>query len=341
MTTGPAGLLLSYGSALLQLGDDRAGDALSDARESLVALGYLNRAGRAESLLSAYWWYRGQRDRSSEHLDRALALVAERRPSLDKVLVLNRAASSLAIRAEVDAAIRYGEEALAMAEQLELDDQRILALSSLGTARSRLGDPQGVADMERALELAVAATAGGAMYNDLGFNAPDEGDVRGDGELRAEALRTARRFGDERSVRFFRRTWIGHEYFAGRWDDCVRHADEFVAECEAGSPHYLEADVCQRRAVVRLALDDVRSGATRRALELVREVKDPQLFHHVLSSNIRLNAELGRLDAARALADELLPTVGVGARLDGLIEFAWIADRIGMAARLRERFDEL
>jgi len=70
-------------------------------------------------------------------------------------------------------------------------------------------------------------------------------------------------------------------------------------------------------------------------------VKDPQLFHHVLSSNIRLNAELGRLDVARTLADELLPTIGLGARLDGLIEFAWVADRIGMSGPLRERFGEL
>jgi class 3 adenylate cyclase len=36
----------------------------------------------------------------------------------------------------------------------------------------------------------------------------------------------------------------------------------------------------------------------------------------------RLNVELGRLDAARALADELLPTVGVGARLDASVSFS-------------------
>jgi tetratricopeptide (TPR) repeat protein len=39
--------------------------------------------------------------------------------------------------------------------------------------------------------------------------------------------------------------------------------------------------------------------------------------------------------------DELLPTVGVGARLDGLIEFAWVADRIGMGGVLRECLGEL
>jgi predicted ATPase len=105
-------LLLSYGSALQQLGDDRAGGVLSEARQGLVAAGELDRAARAESLLSAFWWDRGQRDRSSEHLDRALVLVAERPPSPDKVEVLTRLAHSLAIRAEIDAAIRFGEEAL-------------------------------------------------------------------------------------------------------------------------------------------------------------------------------------------------------------------------------------
>jgi class 3 adenylate cyclase/tetratricopeptide (TPR) repeat protein len=338
-------LLLSYGSALQQLDDERAGDVLAEAREGLVALGQLERAARADAALSGFWWYRGQRDRAFGFLDRALALVVERPPSPDKLLVLNRMASSLAIGGEVDASIRFGEEALAMAEQLALDEQRILVLTSLGIARSRLGDPQGVADLERALELAVSLNSPEAarLYNNLGFNALTHGDVRRDGEFRAEALRTAKRFGDERSVRFFRGAWIGHEYFTGRWDDCVQHADEFLAECEAGSPHYLESDVRQRRAIVRLARDDIRGAESdaERALELAREVKDPQLFHHVFSSNIRLNAELGRLDAAHALADELLPTIGVGARLDGLIEFAWVADRIGMAGPLRERFGEL
>lgn len=39
--------------------------------------------------------------------------------------------------------------------------------------------------------------------------------------------------------------------------------------------------------------------------------------------------------------DELLPTIGVGARLDKLMEFAWVADRIGMTGPLRERLREL
>jgi len=193
-----------------------------------------------------------------------------------------------------------------MAEELSLDEERITALSSIGLGRARAGDAQGVADLERALELALACNSPEAarLCNNLGFIALTEGDVRRDAELRAESLRLATRFGIGAMVRFSRGVRVGVEYFAGTWDDCVRHADEFLAECEAGSPHYLESDVRQRRAIVRFARGDTTGAEAdaATALELVREVKDPQLVHHVFSSNIRISAELGRLDAARALA---------------------------------------
>jgi class 3 adenylate cyclase len=338
-------LLLSYGSALQQLGDDRAGDVVEEARDGLIALGELDRAARAEAVLSTWWWDRGQRDRSSEHLDRAVALVADQPPSVDKVDVLTRMANSLAIRPEVDAAIRYGKESLAIAEQLGLDEYRVRALAALGTARSLVEDSLGESDLERALELAVSINSpeAGRLSNNLAFGTLLRGDLRRQGELRAEALRTATRFGDGRMVRFFRGVRAGSEYLTGLWDECVRHADEFIAECEAGSPHYLESEVRQRRAMVRFArgeTDGAEDDAAK-ALELVREAKDPQLFHVVLASNVRIAAELGRSDAARALAEELLPTVGVGARLDGLIELAWVAGRIGVADALRELLGSL
>jgi len=144
-------------------------------------------------------------------------------------------------------------------------------------------------------------------------------------------------------VRFGRGVLVGSAYFTGRWDECVERADAFLAECEAGSPHYLESDVRQRRAIVRFARGDVAGAEAdaARALGLVWEAGDPQLVQHVVSSNIRIAAELGRLDAARELAAELLPTIGVGARLDGLIELAWVAGRVGVADELRELFQGL
>jgi class 3 adenylate cyclase/tetratricopeptide (TPR) repeat protein len=338
-------LLLSYGSALQRLGDDRAGDVLAEARDGLVTRGDPTLAALAESQLATFWWDRGQRDRSSKHRDHALALVADQPTSPDKLDVLTRCAISLGISAEIAAAIRLGEEALAMAEQLGLDEYRVRALGALGMARSRRGDPRGDVDQERAFELAVSLNSpeAGRLCNNLAFSALIGGDARRNAELRVEALRTATRFGDERMVRFFRGVRVGAEYAVGRWDDAARYADEFVDECEAGSPHYLESEVRQRRAGIHLARGDVARATadSARALELVREAKDPQIFDLVLSSNIRIAAELGDVAAARALADELLPTVGAGARIDGLIELAWAAGRVGVADDLRNLLEGL
>jgi class 3 adenylate cyclase/tetratricopeptide (TPR) repeat protein len=338
-------LMLSYGSTLQWLADPRAETVLSEARDGLATLGMASRAARAEALLSVLWWERGQRDRSYEHLDRSLALVADDPSSPDKLFVLQRAANALAIGSDVDGAIRYGEQALAMADELGLDDLRIEALAALGTARSRLGQPGGAASLEQAVELARSTNSPGTarLLNNLAFAVLHDGDVRRAIEHRADGVREARRFGVERALRWSRGTQVESDYYMGAWDHCVGHADAFIAECETGSPHYLESHVRQFRALVRIARDDLDGAEldTRRALELVRDVKDPQILYGVVSTAIRLDAELGRLGEARTRADEFLSTIVRAARFDVMMPFAWTAGRIDRAGALLERLPEL
>jgi class 3 adenylate cyclase/tetratricopeptide (TPR) repeat protein len=338
-------LMLSFGSALQWLADDRAEAVLAEARDGLAALGATSRAARAETLLSVIWWDRGQRDRSYEHIDRALALVEDDRSSPDKLVVLNRAANTRAIAGEPEAAIRYGEQALAMAEELRLDDQRIDALGALGVARSGLGQGEGTTLLEQAVALATATNSPGTarLLNNFAFCILHEGDLRRAIELRAEGVREARRFGVERMLRWSRGTQVESEYSIGAWDDCLRHADDFIAECEAGSPHYLESHTRHWRALIKLARDDVRGAEadTHRALELVRDVKDPQILYGVLSTAIRLDAELGRLDVARIRADEFFAMILPGARFDTMMPVAWVAARIDRAGSLLARLDGL
>jgi len=60
---------------------------------------------------------------------------------------------------EDEEAIRLGREALAMAEELRLDDVRAAALNNLGSARANLGDEQGLTDLAEAIRLAERANA--------------------------------------------------------------------------------------------------------------------------------------------------------------------------------------
>ena len=237
-------------------------------------------------------------------------------------------------------AIHAGREALAIADRLSLDDVRSHALNSVGMARFYLGDPDGIADLERSVEIALAAGShlASISYNNLAAMHRCAGDVRRDQELREEGLRLAERFGDGRTVRFLRGALIEHAYFGGRWHDALREADRFVAECEAGSPHYLEANAHWIRALLRLARDEGERAAADalRADELAREAKDPQSLLPALGIHLRVELELGRLERAAALSAELLRKHPNVAPLPPAIELAWTAERLETADAVRE-----
>ncbi len=332
-------LLLAYGSTLLRLGDDDAEEVLARARNSFAESGRIERAARADAELSQLAWHQGNRAVADEYLERALAAVAHRPPSADHAFVLARTASRRSLSGSFDDAVPLGEQALAMAEELGLDELCAMALATLATARSQLGDPRGRADQERALELALARNSPEAsrLYNNLGYVAMVEGDVRRDLELRREAVRLATQFGDEQLLRFSRGTLVGALYVNGQWDEFVEGADRFITDCEAGSPHYLESWVRSRRALVRMARGDLAGAESDsgRALEHVRNARDPQLWGSVLATGVRIAVELGRLDDARALADEQLETLESSGPPGALNAHLWVAERLGTAEALR------
>lgn len=81
---------------------------------------------------------------------------ADAPPSRAKAAVLAQRARLLMLASDDQAAIDLGREGLALAERFSLDGLRASALITIGTARTRR-DPAGVEDMERGLEVALAA----------------------------------------------------------------------------------------------------------------------------------------------------------------------------------------
>ncbi|MDQ3122103.1 MAG: hypothetical protein M3Q59_06165, partial [Actinomycetota bacterium] len=61
-------------------------------------------------------------------------------------------------------------------------------------------------------------------------------------------------------------------------DEFVPLAEDFIAACEAGSPHYNEGFIRERLAGIYLARDDEEAStvSAARALALAREAKEPQ-----------------------------------------------------------------
>jgi tetratricopeptide (TPR) repeat protein len=157
------------------------------------------------------------------------------------------------------------------------------------------------------------------------------GDIQRADELYAEAQRLGERFGNKAIVRFTRGNRIWADFMLGRWDRALEHADEFVAECEAGSPHTQESNVRTVRAMMREARGDAAGALedVRIAVDISRDRVDRRSFLGALATLGSRLAAQGQIDAARETVDELVPIVrvfGPHGALTQLIPFADVLD---------------
>ncbi len=302
-------LLYQCADALYIATDHRALTALEEARDALLAVGDHQTAAEAELSISRIWWHRGQRDESTAHASRAEDLAgSERSPARARVLA--NIARTRSIAGDRESGLRLAGEALEMAELLRLDELRAHALATISLAKMYLDDPSGVEDGEKALEIALAINSpqAGTIANNMAVDAIFKFDLRRAGERFAEGLQIAVRFGDASNVRWLRHQCAAWDFVQGRWDEALEREGAFIAECEAGSPHYLEAAARANRAQIREARGDVEGALadSRRAVDLARESGDPQEVLPQLGSAVDVLERHGFLTEARALAEEVV-----------------------------------
>jgi predicted ATPase/DNA-binding SARP family transcriptional activator len=304
-------LQLAYARALFASSNDRRANGLEQARAALLAVGDIDSAAEVEMLLAEVVWYRDARRAAiDQHLERALGLIRDRPRSPSKAHVLAAAARFRMLAGDASA-IQLAREALDLAQALDLHEVQAHVLITLGKARWNKGDLAGIADIERGLQLALEQNALSAAlrgYSNLSAAMVDRGDEVSHLELLKQAERLAQRLGNPHQLRFVRRDLIEAEFVQGRWDEALRRADEFIAECEAGSAHGQEGNVRTTRAEIRFARDDVEGALAdqERALAHARESDEPQRLLTALGLAIHLYVRLGRLAEARSLATEVL-----------------------------------
>ena len=198
----------------------------------------------------------------------------------------------------------------------------------------------GVADMERALEIALAADAqvASSIVNNLAVYATFAGDFRRTDELYAEATRLGERYGDASSVRFVRGNRIFIDFFLGRWDRALESADTFIAECDAGSPHTLEYMAREIRATLWLARGDPEAALQDQLQSFEHAQTRGERFHRLgsLAVTAALYAELGRVDEGHALAVQVPPIVREVGLHGALTRLGLFADELGIGDELRD-----
>jgi tetratricopeptide (TPR) repeat protein len=195
-------------------------------------------------------------------------------------------------------------------------------------------------DLEQSIALARSTHAPDALVRGLANLAAIRlmaGEARASNELMTEARNVAERFGLGVGVRWVQGQEPGFGYLEGRWDEAFRQANEFIAEVEAGSPHYQEAECRLIRGRIRLARGDIDGALedARKEVVVARAAGDPQVLQPGLSFSARVYATTGNTSDADALAGELLEQAPLyGFYADDL---AWAMRDLGRGEEFLER----
>jgi class 3 adenylate cyclase/tetratricopeptide (TPR) repeat protein len=334
-------LLLQLGQARLH--HEQAGaEELEAAREAFLAADDSDNAAVADVLLSILRTNQGRRADALLHTRRAAAVVENAEPSPVKAFVLSHASRSLMRVGEADDAIRVGHDALALAEQLELDELRAHALNNIGGARLVKGDHLGLEEFERSLAISRPLNSPEATRSCrlMGGALTVEGDLEHASELFAEGRRLVERFGDAFERRWLDVALVLENYWRGSWDAALSGADDFTAEAEKGSAHYMETACRRVRGLIRIARgDDIGAGDdSERALTVARVANDPWFLNQTIAFRSRVLAHVGELEDANALADELL---AIWSRVEGATAPGYDAVDLAIALTTLGRADDL
>jgi class 3 adenylate cyclase/tetratricopeptide (TPR) repeat protein len=330
-------LVFSLATALHRSGDVRAQAMLERAAELLEATGDRGRAGEAHALLAELAYDLPDRERVDAELARARELVRGAVPSASVARVLSQVSRYRMLAGDLDDAIEVGRAALSIAEQLGLEEVKAHALNNIGSARVRNGDPGGIEDLERSIEVAMAANspeAARAYHNLAEARFQTFGELERNEGLTAEALRVAERLGNVRQARYSRGVLNAYAYLGGRWDEYLTNADEFLAESERVGRSYKDMGVFAIRPLVLLARGEgERSYAEAlEGLSRARNAGEPQAVVPALVTLGQVELELGRFDDARqhareAIASTILP--------GDLVRVTLLAERLGIEDELR------
>jgi tetratricopeptide (TPR) repeat protein len=285
-------------------------ELLAEARDGLLATGDREAAAEAEALLGQLSRWQGRGEESLEHGRRAAALLEGSEPSRAKALAMVNLSGCLMQAGRNQEAILVGRQALALAELVGDRGLQARAHGPIGGARSFGGDPGGIADLERALAVAVEANApySANAYGNLASCAITRGELDRGFELQAKGREAAERFGLANELRIVAAEHVLEDYWRGRWEAAVAGANAFIAETAAGVRHFME-DVCRLvRGRIRLARGELADALEDAAadVELGRQQGAPEALQAALALQAHALLVAGSAEEADARASELL-----------------------------------
>jgi hypothetical protein len=286
-------------------------ELMEAAVDELEAAGEIEAAAAAAVVLSRELWSHGEVERHDAYVQRALDLVGDRPDSPARVGAISNQAAKYGFDGRYVEARALASEALPAAERLGLGDLRVRLLETRGYTRLTAGDEGGFADFAEAIRLATEIHAYDRLHTALNNLMQKQ---LGLGQLEA-ALETfsAMKRNLERYVTETERRWIlmlegNVSFIEGKWSEAEHFLAQFIAELEAGNPHYLESPVRLLRAWMRRAAGDLAGASddSAKALESARRINEAQVLSQALLARVATYLGEGRRTEALKLAHEAL-----------------------------------
>jgi tetratricopeptide (TPR) repeat protein len=333
--------LAGFGEAALHGGRSvEAREALEEAITSFRVRGDLSAATGAMATLGSVLIGLGDR-RWVELPGEALALLEPLPPGPEFVGALGEASRAEILQGRDEAAVRYAERALALAEELGFD-RPVRALGHRGVARARLGDPAGLEDMREAITLATEAGQGrgvATLHANLGyllwlFEGP---------AAFLEVLHAGIAFAQSRGLADFN---TGGTLEAlvdrGGLDEALAVAAQFGDRLEASEAVWdlIVVRAVQARILTLRGQSAQAAGSLRWLESRCRTAGSPEVAVVGLASSALARAALGQDEAAAALLAEIEATPGAhgdisyGMFLPAMVRTALAIGDADLAARL-------
>ena len=108
--------------------------------------------------MSRVFWFRGDRERSDEHIARAVGLVEDRPLSPTKARVFAQRARNVYLAGDCHRGLVLAERALPLVEQIGEDELVAHVANTVGMCRVTLGNRSGLDDIRRSVALAEASS---------------------------------------------------------------------------------------------------------------------------------------------------------------------------------------
>jgi class 3 adenylate cyclase/tetratricopeptide (TPR) repeat protein len=307
----PSLLLLAADASRISDRDDvvTLGEA---AIEGFLALGEAGRAAEAIASLGSDHFHRGDIAATRAARDRALELARQdpTSPSSARAMAAVGRSRFLLDRDE-QGALELSREALALAREAGDERAQAICLNTIGLARVRSGDADGLDDLELSVEL--AAQSGSLFHLVTGMNNLAnvlwEVGRLADGSARIREARTlAERYGLTGLLRWNDAELVYDAYFNGELDTIVESATKILDE-GLGSAAYQEQPLIATRACALLSQGRTEDalGDAERALAGFRERgADAQVASFILTTAARCLRAVGRQGEAEPLLAEVL-----------------------------------